>query len=191
MAFIADTQSALSDYREGVEASDAKFNKEKAYYEQRLKNYNINREAFAALMEKPTANHNAELKTLRETATERVTKALNDYLAGLDRRYLRTADSIDQADVALLGNDVVELSAQDVENMFSKHDGNQVMQGIIADYDLKHETGANITFYCKETRATAAKSYASGCMSVLQPGKSLAFSMYETGRGVPPELSGE
>ena len=59
MAFIADTQSALSDYREGVEASDAKFNKEKAYYEQRLKNYNINREAFAALMEKPTANHNA------------------------------------------------------------------------------------------------------------------------------------
>lgn len=195
MGFIADTKRILESYEAGFNASNEKFNAEKKRNDEKLRKFHITRAGYNAAMEKPSREHARELDELLKSHVQQVRDALESYEAGLDRRYLRTPDSINQDDVALLSNSAVELSAADVEAMFSRYEGNMAMQGVVSDYESKHKTGAKITYYSHDVRKAAAEDYAGGVIGSMRAvnGDTLGmrFAYYATASAVPGALVGE
>lgn len=195
MAFISTTQQILGDFKTGYDAAKAKYDEAHRTNTEKLHKYYITDAGFTAAMEQPTLERDKAVSEINSAGAQKVRDALDKYLTALDQRYLRTADSIDQEDVQLLSSDVVSLSARDVESMFNKYmkAGNMVMAGIVSDYETKHKTGAQITFYSHDARAEAAKEYAQGCIHAMNQydNGGLAFAFYESAAAVPPELQGE
>lgn len=197
MSFIADTQQILADYKAGFNAANEKYNKARKENEEKLSKYYITQDGFDAFMQQPTQERTQELEQLYRTASQQVKEALERYEAELDKRYLKTANSINKEDVELLSSNVVNLKARDVEAMFNayKNAGNVAMMEVVANYELEHETGANVVFYTQEQRKEAAVDYAGGVVSALKDsfGNSfgIKFGIYESASAVPACLKGE
>lgn len=195
MGFIADTKRILASYEAGFNEANEKYNAVKSRNDEKLRKFHLTSDGYRAEMEAPTMEHARELDELFKSCAQQVRDALASYEAGLDRRYLRTPDSINQDGVALLSNSAVELSAADVEAMFSRYEGNMAMQGVVADYEIKHKTGAKITYYSHDVRKAAAEDYASGVIGSMRAvnGDNLGmqFAYYASASAVPDALVGE
>lgn len=195
MGFIKETQDILASYRDGFEKENERYSKIEDENRVKLHRELITERGYKEAMATPNDEHRKALDELLRSHEQMVRDALSKYETSLDQRYLRTSESIDAADVSLLSSDAVQLSAADVEAMFAKYEGNAAMQGVVSDYESKHKTGANITYYTHDVRKAAAEDYAGGVIGSMKNinGNTLgmAFAYYESAAAVPGALAGE
>lgn len=195
MGFIEDTQRILKSYEAGFNSANERYNAIKRRNDEKLSKFYLTQEGYDAEMKEPSLERARELNELMRSHVQQVQEALTNYEAELDRRYLRTPDTINQDDVALLSSDAVELSADDIEAMFSRYEGNPAMQGVVSDYESKHRTGARITYYSRDVRKAAAEDYAGGVIGSMRGagGDTLGvqFACYASALAVPEALAGE
>lgn len=192
MAIVKEMQDALNKYGDAFNEAWAEFNKaNEAHKQQRMT---------GRVLDEKRKERNAKLLELSRTANDAVTAALNKYVDALPGRYAKDPEKLDANALAMLtgaANGIIELTANDVESLFARFDGNLTMQGAISDFASKHDTGARITFYSEAVREADAMSYAAGCRGAIShdvenPNLPITFAYYcESNRAVPPSLQGE
>lgn len=192
MAIVKDVQGILSDYERSYGEIWGEFNEAKDNFDPERMTERVLRDK-----EQDRVTKLAQLKSTTESA---IMKALKKYTDELPRRYTKNPEQVDADTLSMLSgasSGVIELTARDIERLFSQFDGNYTMQAAISEFATKHEIPAHITFYPEDERAREAESYATGAMNALSRdsktnGLPLSFAYYAEGsKSVPPALVGE
>lgn len=188
MKFTDELQGIVARFKAGADGARDRYNERRADADAKLSAEFITPEGYEAMLREPTIEYNQAIADMTSEAASEVHAALDKYLDGLERRYTKTADNIDEKDISLLSNDAVILSESDIERMFSKHSCNPAMQQVISEYAQSHSIDADITFYTREARIASATDFAQGCLRAMREPDGLACAVYLSGRGVPADL---
>lgn len=192
MAIVKDMQDILNRYKDGFDSAWSEFNKaNEAFKQERMT---------GRMLEEERRKRNKTVAELNVTASAEIAAALQKYTDALPGRYAKNPEKIDTNALAMLtsaAGGVIELTANDVESLFDRFDGNLTMQSAISEFANKHETGANIVFFTEKQRREDAISYADGCRRCLSFSQEdqhlpMTFAYYcEGDRAVPRSLKGE
>lgn len=189
---VKDMQSILRDYEVTYGGIWDTFNKAHEQYRQQLMTERV--------LDERRKEKDEALAELYRTTNDKITSALTKYTDALPGRYAKDPEKVDANTLSMLNSaaaGVLALSPSDLEQLFERFKGNLTMQAVIADFALKHDVEANITFYGEQQRKAEAENYAGsvrGCLSKDNSTNGLPLSFgfcVEGTKAVPPALQGE
>ena len=185
MTFIEDTKKVLANYQSAYTELTGK----RMDLQDRFKRDRISGSVYA----ESKKELDAQFDELYKTTQADLWHIFESYRDSLSDRYAVTSDRVNQDDLALMGQDLVKLSADDLTRMFEKYraEDNVPMMEAVRAYEDKAQTGASLTFFSRAQREGAAERYIGGCMASIQDIHGLQFGYYASAAAVPPELQGE
>lgn len=182
MGYTDKCIAAVSEYIDGLD----KFEKEKDDLERQFKTGAISSNYYSSKRDEMLGTDGR----LRATMVTTIYAERDSYIDGLSYRYRRDSETMDVDDVALLTNEHVGLSADDIERMFEKHSDSLGMQGLVVEVNAKRDDPASLVYYNRDTREQDARTFAESMISAATEG-GLRAAMAVSGKYVPASLVGE